>query len=252
MAVRTLDQIISELGSVYQPQIDSVQKQRALIPEQVQNDENQLQARQTQSFEDILGGARRRGLGFSGIPISEQAKYTATEFLPALAKARTQGRQQQLSLEDSLNQIYERRNQSANQLRQMDVDNDYRERDFAFQQQKYQDQLRAVEEERRQSAAKAARESYINSLSSQAQGGQNKPPSIQDQAFVSVQNFMAKGKNAASSDYIATLASANRGNQMDKLKIQFYERAGLKPLNVPNAGRIPGLAGLTNGGLRFY
>lgn len=52
-------------------------------------------------------------------------------------------------------------------------------------------------------------------------------PSIQDQAYASVQNFLSKGRAVAQSDYAATLKSANNGNALDKLKIQLYNQQGI-------------------------
>jgi hypothetical protein len=131
MAVRALDQILSELSGVYDPQINSIRQQQAALPGQMQAEEAGLQAKQTQAFDDILGGARRRGMGFSGIPLGEQAKYTATEYLPAIARLRQASKTQATSLEDMINQINERRTTTALGLRQQDIDNDYRERQFA-------------------------------------------------------------------------------------------------------------------------
>lgn len=133
MAVRALDQILSELSGVYDPQINSIRTQQAALPGQMADEEKGLQAKQTQAFDDILGGARRRGMGFSGIPLGEQAKYTSTEFLPAIARLRTATKQQATSLEDMINQINERRTTTALGLRQQDIDNDLRERQFQAQ-----------------------------------------------------------------------------------------------------------------------
>lgn len=144
MAVRTLDQILGELGSVYDPQINSIRTQQAAIPGQALEEEKGLQAKQTQAFDDILGGARRRGMGFSGIPLGEQAKYSATEYLPAIARLRTATKQQATSLEDQINQINERRTTTALGLRQQDIDNDYRERVFAQQQAEAEQARRAA------------------------------------------------------------------------------------------------------------
>src|SRR5688500_7318807 len=110
MAVRSLEQILSELGTVYAPQEQNLRTRQSLIPGQIAEEEKGLQAKQEQSFGEILGGARRRGLGFSGIPLQEQAKYTSTEFLPALARLKQSGRQEALTLEDALLGISERKN----------------------------------------------------------------------------------------------------------------------------------------------
>ena len=237
MAVKTLDQIISELGSVYNPQIESVQKQQSLIPEQAQNDETQLQAKQTQAFDDILGGARRRGMGFSGIPLSEQAKYTSTEFLPAIAKVKMQAKQQALTLQDALNQIYERRNTAGNQLYQMGVQNDFQERQFAFEQQKYQDALRAQAEERRRASAEASRSAYINSLYGQG-GGATAPqapqPSQQETQVAKQINTLRQLDGLGLATAIKGLRTrAQQGDGVAKLIAQKYYQSINK--NIPFA-----------------
>lgn len=152
MAARTLDQIISELNSASQPTVDLIKRRKAEIPGQLEADEQQLEARQTRAFDGILRGARRRGLGFSGIPLSEQADYTATEFLPALARARSASRDRELSLEQSLVDLY--RN---NDLRGRDIFQ--AEQDRAEQQRQFNLQL---EESRRQARAVAAQSNYSN------------------------------------------------------------------------------------------
>src|SRR2546430_1273139 len=100
----------------------------------MQAEEQGLQAKQTTAFGDILNGARRRGTGvaFGGIPLQEQARYTADNYLPALARLHQSGREQAMSLEDALNGINERKynqgvsiysqgQQMAEQRRQFDA-----------------------------------------------------------------------------------------------------------------------------------
>lgn len=111
MQPRSLQQILTELDSTYAPQIDVYRQRQAAIPGQIQAEEQGLGAKQEQAFGDILNGARRRGLGFSGIPMAEQAKYTATEYLPALARLKQSGREQAMSLEDAILGINERKTQ---------------------------------------------------------------------------------------------------------------------------------------------
>lgn len=118
MAVKSLDQIYKSLGSVYDPQTALIKRQQADIPTQIAAEEQGLQAKQTQAFGDILGGARQRGLGFAGIPLAEQAKYTSTEFLPALARLRQGGREQATSLEQAILGINERRRTFAQEIRE--------------------------------------------------------------------------------------------------------------------------------------
>jgi len=136
MQPRTLESILSELDNTagYGAQTQSLRKQQALIPGQIADEEKGLQARQGQAFDDILGGARRRGMGFSGIPLQEQAKYTSTEFLPAMAQLRQQGRQQAHSLEDAILGIQERRTTAGLGIRQ-------NEQQMAEQQRQFNENL---------------------------------------------------------------------------------------------------------------
>lgn len=195
MAVRTLDQILGELGSVYDPQINSIRTQQAALPGQQASEEAGLQAKQTQAFDDILGGARRRGMGFSGIPLSEQAKYTSTEFLPAIARLRTATKQQATSLEDMINQINERRTTTALGLRQQDVDNDLRERQF-------QAQLAEAAEARRIASAGSGG-GFSPSYGGASLGGGNKPAAsaqMQQRADKGF-NFQFNGRGISAAAY---------------------------------------------------
>ena len=122
MASRTLNQILKELSPTFKPQVESLQQRANLIPGQIKSEEQGLQAKQEQAFGDILGGARRRGLGFSGIPLGEQAKYTSTEFLPALARLRQSGRQEAMSLQDAILGVKERQGTLARDIYQREQD----------------------------------------------------------------------------------------------------------------------------------
>lgn len=130
MQPRTLEQIITELNTSYNPQIETLRKQQALIPQQTEATIQAAGAAQSQAYEDILTGARRRGLGFAGIPLGEQAKYASTVYAPAVLSARAGGQQQALSLEQSLNQLVAQRAQQAEQIRQYELDMAERQRQF--------------------------------------------------------------------------------------------------------------------------
>jgi hypothetical protein len=124
---RTLDQIIAELNPTYQPQVQSIQNQMGLIPGQIAQGEAQLGAKKDQAYENILSGARQRGTGvaFGGIPLGEQAKYAATEYMPALANLRTAGTQQATSLQDALNAIQEKKMTLGQNIYQTEQDRDF-------------------------------------------------------------------------------------------------------------------------------
>lgn len=128
MAARTLSQIIAELNPTFQPQVKSLQERANLIPGQIKAEESGLQAKQGEAFNSILGGARQRGLGFAGIPLGEQAKYTATEYLPALARLRQSGREQAMSLQDAILGVNERRDTLGQQIYQTEQNRAAQER----------------------------------------------------------------------------------------------------------------------------
>lgn len=132
MQPRSLDQILGELQSSYNPHIDNLRRQQSLVPQSVDADIQEAQGRQTQAYDDILSGARRRGMGFSGIPLGEQAKYSSTVFAPEVLRARTAGQQRALSLEDAIlglnrdmrtqgQSMYENERNFFEQRRQFDV-----------------------------------------------------------------------------------------------------------------------------------
>lgn len=200
----------------------------------VEADITQAKAEQGQAYEDILGGARRRGLGFSGIPLGEQAKYASTVFAPAVLRARQQGKQQELSLTDALNSIYADRRKYADTLRQGDIANDQWNQTFAFQKEQWAEQLRQQAADRA-AAARAAASSYGggSGFGLGATGGARaantgtatkvKPA---DQQLYNQMFLKGDGgqwdANALRNDYNATLKSARYGNARDKQKILFY------------------------------
>jgi hypothetical protein len=247
MAVRTLDQIIGELGSVYNPQIKTIEQQKALVGQGVEADITQAKAEQGQAYEDILGGARRRGLGFSGIPLGEQAKYASTVFAPQVLRARQQGRQQELSLTDALNQIYEKRRQYADTLRSGDIAQDQWNQTFAFEKEKWAETLRQQAADRAAAARAAASGysgGYVGGGTPASAGGNTGAVTKVKPADQSLFNSMfIKGDgnkwddNALRSDYAATLKSARYGNAKDRQKVLFYHsfRPDLFGSNVPGA-----------------
>lgn len=125
MQPRTLDQINASLGSIYDPQVQSIQKQQAALPAQQAADQAGLKAQEQQSYQDILNGARARGTGiaFGGIPLQEQAQYNASTYLPALAKLQTSYNQHAQSLSDAINQLNANRYKDAQSMYSQDQAN---------------------------------------------------------------------------------------------------------------------------------
>lgn len=140
MQPRSLDAILAELGSTYNPQIASVRQRQAMVPQEVDADIKAAEGAKSMAYDDILGGARRRGMGFSGIPLGEQAQYASNVFAPQVLKAKSAGRERALNLEDAILGIQERRNTLAQQMRAGEVDHAEKQRQFneslAYERQK--------------------------------------------------------------------------------------------------------------------
>lgn len=130
----TLEQVLSSLNSVYQPQIDSINQQSAALPAQYDAQAKGLAAQQQDAFGSILDGARSRGLGFSGIPLADQAKYTASTYMPALANLQTAQTNQRTSLTDSLNKINQDKYNQGQSIYQYQTTLEEQQRQFDAQQ----------------------------------------------------------------------------------------------------------------------
>lgn len=214
---RTLAQIISELNPTFQAQTKSLQQQQGLIPGEIKTQESALNAQKDAAYGDILAGAQRRGLGFSGIPLGEQAKYAATNYAPALAQLRQQGQQKAMSLQDAILGINERRDTLGQQIYQQ-------EQDRAFQ-------AAEAEKNRRAQAAAAAMPTFGDF------GGGGSPsapkakiPSIQQRADKGFNFQDATGRAISAAAYskltgvpFRTLLQqmANKGDQGAKQALSF-------------------------------
>jgi len=125
---RTLDQILLELGNVYNPSAQNIQSQMDLIPGQTNANISAADAAQTKAYQNILTGAQQRGIGFSGIPLGEQANYASTVYAPAVLQARNQGQQNYLTLQDALNKLNLDRYNSAQNIQQNEINNDMKQK----------------------------------------------------------------------------------------------------------------------------
>jgi hypothetical protein len=216
----------------------------------VNAEEQGLQAKQTQAYGEIVDGARRRGLGFSGIPLGEQAKYNSTEYMPALARLKQSARDNAMSLEEAILGINERRTTQAQSMFE-------NERTFAEQQRQFNASL---EEQRRQSAAAAkAASSFAPSLGGGMKPGAGAPAkndvtaptlnggrSLQN-AHDAVQQLMQTNNPALiAKTYQAIYQSAVRGNNYDQAKLQLLQQLHGQTLQKSGIGMS------NNGGsLRF-
>lgn len=235
----SLDQIIASLGSVYQPQIDSVNAQKALIPEQLHNDETSLEGTKNNAFDSILSGARRRGTGvaFGGIPLGEQASYTANSYLPAMANLRSTYAAKGNSLQDAINSINENRFNQANGIYQFGVQQEMEQQRLAEQKRQFDEQQAAAAREAAASRAAASSGGFSPTFG----GGGGVAPaggaapkagpqlysngkSLQD-AYNSVQQLMqSRNTPVIASTYKAIQAAAQKGSQYDQAKFQLLNQ----------------------------
>lgn len=226
----SLQQIIDQLQtSTYAPQVQSIQQQQADLPGQVANEEQGLQAKQSTAFGDILNQARARGTGvaFGGIPLQEQAKYTADTYLPALANLHTAQKQQATSLQDAINKIYENRNTQAQGIYQFQQQQDATAASLA-------EQKREFDAQQATARAAAAASPYNPSL-----GGSGSPTTpkasdapaaaktdpVAQAAYTFIQTKASQGTAALISDFKAALDYYNKtGNQPDFVKLSIYKQ----------------------------
>lgn len=252
---RTLEQVMSELAVHDAPRENLIRQKQASIPGMIEDEERGLRAQEADYFENtIMGDARRRGVGFGGIPLGERARYGSTHFLPALARNRASGREQALGLEDAILQIVANRRAQGQSIFEG-------ERNFAEQQRQFNEQMAF---NKAQAAAQARAAAAAGSFRPTIGGGVPTAPSqklapksnpYEQDAFNDVYTRLQgmpsgpinpknmNAYNAILSDYKATLASANFGNQRDKIKVQLYHQ--LAPQLFKN--NIPAGA-LGNGG----
>lgn len=173
MASRSIDQILQEVTSKSDPQRQLIMKQVADIPRQIQAEEQGLEAKRLQANEDILTGSRRRGLGFSGIPVGEQAKYAAQEYAPAVARLRTAGQDRRSTLEAALADIGRSDYTTAQDIYS-------NERSFLEQQRQFNEQM-ALQRENAARTAAAAEQNILAKYGIGLGGGSTAQQGVDDE-----------------------------------------------------------------------
>lgn len=83
------NEVYNSLAGQYQPQTDLVNSQIADLPRQEQAVQDSLDQAKVNAFKDITSSANSKGVLFSGVPIDQQATYTGTKYLPAVAQNKT-------------------------------------------------------------------------------------------------------------------------------------------------------------------
>lgn len=171
--------------------------QLSALPNQYAAQEAGLNAKLTQANDNILQSARGRGLGFSGIPIQEQAQYAATEYAPALANLKTQSEQNRLGILQSLNSLSRDQRSQAQSI--FDAN-----RNFAEQRRQFNEQQRLAREQMARSGSGggggASAADYLSALAGSAskpKGTQAKMSQRKDGGF----NFTIGGKAVSAATY---------------------------------------------------
>ena len=165
--VRDLNQLVSEYGR-------SVEPQKQLIDTDIANNEKSGQAQieglgaaKDRAFGKITQAAQNKGMLFSGFAPDAQAEYTASTYLPALAKLQAAIANTRTSLlgkkADIDKNVYDKafatRESDISAKRSWDAAEAEKQREFQRQQaeQAYQRQLAMAREQRAWQAAQAAR-----------------------------------------------------------------------------------------------
>ncbi len=243
MQPRSLQQVLTELDSVYNPQIDNLRTRQAGLPGQMQAEEQGLKAQESDYFDNtIMADARRRGVGFGGIPQGERARYGATQFLPALARLKQQSKDQAMSLEDAILGIQERRNTQGQSIYEGERNFGEQQRQFNAQQQMAREQMAAS-----QRAASVAAQGYPSNGYIAPGGGQ--PPQSPQKAVQGSYGFKngkdgaggfsfrdAKGNQLSAYDY-AKLNGANFNDLLTRMASSgdVYARSALNSMGGAGA-----------------
>jgi hypothetical protein len=216
----TLDQIMSELDPYYSSSKGLYNQQLAALPKQGEAEIKGLDAKLAKANSNILDGARGRGLGFSGIPLAEQAEYAATDYAPAVARVKQGQETSRMSILEALNGLDREKRTTAQSIFESSEARRLQQEQLAEQRRQFDESQRAAAR-----AASGGGSAGIGAYLGGGGGAAQQAPSIQDQAYVSVQRFLQGNDNQIRSDYQATLKSANNGNALDKLKVQLYQQS---------------------------
>lgn len=258
---RALQDIITELNTVYNPQRDNYNKQIKSIDPALDAEQQGLNAQKEDSFRQITDQANRRGMFYSGLPIAEEQRYVGTQFLPAIANLRAKYSAQRFGLQDAIAKVTADQYNQAYNVRQKEVEHDAM----------VAEQMRREAEARRQFDAQLAAQRDAAARASSGGGGGGGggysfgggggsvagastraagPAVPQGLQTLYNQVFVKPGGGFWSdadlrSDYNATRKSAGYGNAADKQKLLLYHsvRPDLFGSSVPASGAFSNRVG---------
>ena len=200
---RALDQIISELDSVYRPQRDLYNQQLSQQDPQMEAEQKGLMAQKEDSFRQITDQANRRGMFYSGLPIAEEQRYTGQQFLPAMANLAGKYKASKDNLSETLNRLSMEQRDKGYGIQQNELAIDEQMRREAEQRRQFDEQQRT--------ARAAADGGYSSNNNNNGDGNTD--------LNTELQNFLSR-------QYKAT-PNANRATQDAWVKL-FMTKFGLK------------------------
>jgi hypothetical protein len=193
-----LNAIISELDAAYNPSRQTINDRINGLQGAESADIAGLEGQKVQAFDDITNGARSKGMGFSGIPIQEQAKYSASSFLPAVAKVKQSYNEGRNSLVDALNNMNIDQRKTAMSIRETQQNRDFEAQQAAL----------ARQAQERASAAANASSGAMEKLFNQQQQQTNGLPAGMEARSNALGkltgfNFTVAGKPASAAQFAA-------------------------------------------------
>lgn len=235
-----LADIMKESDSYYQPKKDLYNQQLSQTDPQQQAEVQGLQQQQQDTFSQIRDQAQRRGLFFSGIPLAEQAKYTASQFLPAVANLQGKYAQQRFGLQNALTDLGSQQYSDAMGIQQKQID-----REFQAEQGRLAREASA--------AGSGVHFGDSNAVTPPNTSGVQGVHTPEQEALWTRMTMKPTGglytDDQLKSDFQQTYISAQYGNAQDQQKLQMYysmrpdifnaEAAKGIPMPKPTAAPVP-------------
>jgi hypothetical protein len=160
VAVPNYGDAYNSLGNVYDPQTSQVNTEIAQLAPQQAAQQSALDQAKVNAFQDINSQANSKGLLFSGFTPGQQAVYTGTKYLPAVANLQTSFNNTKNTLLDKINQINAQRATQAQGIVSSATtaaqNAQYKNAQLTLSQQKADQQLALAQTKAAASASKAA------------------------------------------------------------------------------------------------
>jgi hypothetical protein len=102
MSQQLIQQRQQQIESIYKPQEQFIQQQKAALPGQFDGQRSALEQAKVNAFRDVGLQAQRRGMFFSGFQPAEQARYLGEKFLPGMQDIAARQEQSRLGLLEKL------------------------------------------------------------------------------------------------------------------------------------------------------